>query len=61
VDQVRQVLPDKNPLWLNRKKFQNISDDDDDDDDDGSDSDNGCEVERGVSLLKKRKKHASTL
>jgi hypothetical protein len=68
VDKVRQVLPDKNPLWLNRKKFQNTSDDDDDDDDsedddndDGGDSDNGCEVERGVSLLKKRKEYASTL
>jgi len=56
VDKVRQVLPDKNPLWLNRKKFQNTSDDDDDD---GGDSDNGIEVERCVSLLKKHKEHAS--
>ena len=50
VDKVRQVLPDKNPLLLDKEKFQNTCDDDDDDDDDDNDDnddgdgDNGCEV-----------------
>ncbi len=70
VDKVRQVLPDKNPLWLDREKFQNIyddddkdenSDDDNDDNDVATDGDNGCEVERGESLIKKCKEHPSTI
>ncbi len=70
VDKVRQVLHDKNPLWLDREKFQNIyddddkdenSDDDNDDNDAATDGDNGCEVERSESLIKKRKKHPSTI
>ena len=65
MDKVRQVLPDKNSLWLNKEKFQNTSDDDndneDEDDVDDGDGDNGCEVGRVVSLVKKRKEHASTL
>ena len=47
VDKVRQVLPDKNSLLLDKEKFQNTCDDDDDDDDDDNDDgdgDNGCEV-----------------
>ena len=71
MDKVRQVLPDKNPLLLDREKFQNISDDDDevDDDNDDENDDNdgdgdsydGLEVGIGESLVKKRKDHASIL
>ena len=70
VDKLRQVLPDKNSLWLDRKKFQNTSDDDDEDDEiddnnkdgDGDDDNyNGLHVGRGESLVKMRKDHASTL
>ena len=39
VDKVKQVLRDKNSLWLDRAKFQNISDDDDEDDDNDGDGD----------------------
>ena len=60
-------------MWLDREKIQKIYGDDDDDDDDedndseneeddnddDGDGDNGCDVGRGVSLVKKRKKHAS--
>ena len=65
MDKVRQVIPDKNPLWLDREKFQDIFDDDDDDNDDRDDedddndaddyNDNGCEVGRYKSLVKKHK------
>lgn len=71
MDKVRQILPNKNLLWLDREKFQNSSDDDDNDNDDSDDEDddndvddngdNGCEVGRDESLVKKRKKNASTL
>ena len=75
MDKVRQVLPDKNSLWLDRETFQNTSDDNDEDDDDNDDEDNdndgdgdgdedgydGHEVGRCESLVKKRKDHASTL
>ena len=39
MDNVRQVLPDKNPLWLNKEKFQNTSDDDNNDNDDDNEDD----------------------
>ena len=65
IRQVRQVQPNKNPLWLDRQKFQNTYDDDDNDDDDNDDDDDsenedddkdddgdgGCEVGRSVSLV----------
>ena len=46
-----------------REKIQNNDDNDDEDDDnnDHGDCHNGCEVGRGMSLVKKRKEHASIL
>ena len=39
-NKVRQFPVDKNPLWLDKKEFQNTSNDDDDDDsDDDADAD----------------------
>ena len=60
---IRQVLPDKNPFLLNNEKFQNTYDDDEDNENEDGDGDgvNGCKVGRYVSLVKKRKEHASTL
>ena len=68
VDKVRQALPDKNPLWLDKEKSKDDFDesdeddteDDEDDHDDDSDGDNEDEVRRGVDLSKKRKEHVST-
>ena len=37
---IRQVLPNKNPLWLDRGKIQNIFNDDDDDDDNNDNNEN---------------------
>ena len=56
---------------MDREKFQKKSNDDDDDNDNSDDKDhdndadvdgvNGCEVGRGESLIKKHKKHPSTI
>lgn len=69
VDKVRQALPDRNPLWLDKEKSMEDSDESDEDDaendeddhDDDSDDDIEDEVRRDVVLSNKRKVHTSTV
>ena len=57
---IQNIFNDDDDDDDNNNNNENEDDDDDDsEDDDDGDGDNGCDVGRGVSLVKKRKKHAS--